>query len=200
MTRSSHSSSNCGWVSASGHSGDRNSRLPQWMSCHSRARRLAKKPLACWVACWLISCSWRRATGISRLRHGGQAREQFFGAFQPEAIDRHLKVFRRLGHAAMGVPVGFANHAQGQGRAVLHQFGDVAQRAAVVADGLADAVMTGLRNRQAHAIEKLDPAFESGRFWSWNVRFVSHGLDAIIVCTVQLCPERAKLAFRLNWL
>ena len=109
-----------------------------------------------------------------RLRQGRQPGEQFFGAFQTEAIDRHLKVFRRFGHAAMGVAIGFANHAQGQRRAVLYQFGDIAQGAAIVGDGLADTVMTGLRNRQAHAIEKLDPAFESGRFWNWNVRFVSH--------------------------
>ncbi|MNP34377.1 hypothetical protein D3C76_1276600 [compost metagenome] len=105
----------------------------------------------------------------------GQPREQFFGALQAEAIDRNLEVFRRLDHAAMGMPVGFANHAQGQCRAALHEVGDIAQRAAVVADGLADPVVTGLRNRQAHAIEQLDPAFESGRFRGWNVRFVNHG-------------------------
>ncbi|MCY1173442.1 hypothetical protein D9M73_136020 [compost metagenome] len=106
---------------------------------------------------------------------GGQAREQFFSALQAETVDRNLKVFRRLGHAAMGMPVGFANHAQGQGRTALHQVSDVAQRAAIVADGLADPVVAGLRNRQAHAIEQLDPAFERRRFWCWNVRFVNHG-------------------------
>ncbi|MNL19730.1 hypothetical protein D3C87_1409470 [compost metagenome] len=116
------------------------------------------------------------AQGFRNLGHGfgRQALEQFFGAFQTEAIDRDLKVFRRLGHAAMGVPVGFANYAQGQGRTVLHQVGDVAQRAAAVADRTADTVVTGLRNRQAHAIQKLDPAFESGRFCGRDVRFVNH--------------------------
>ncbi|MNN36392.1 hypothetical protein D3C81_1502870 [compost metagenome] len=113
--------------------------------------------------------------GDFELGFGGQACEQLFGALQAEAIDRDLEVFRRFGHAAVGVPVGFANHAQGQGGAALHEVGDIAQRAAIVADGLADPVVAGLRNRQAHAIEQLDPAFERRRFWCWNVRFVNHG-------------------------
>ncbi|MNP16107.1 hypothetical protein D3C76_1084870 [compost metagenome] len=108
------------------------------------------------------------------LGHGGQSREQLLGALQAKAVDGDLKVFRRLAHGAMAVPVGFANHAQGQGRAALHQVGDVAQRAATVAHGPAHLVVTGLRNRQAHAVEKLDPAFERVRCWRRGVRLSSH--------------------------
>ncbi|MNV82908.1 hypothetical protein D3C71_1766770 [compost metagenome] len=59
--------------------------------------------------------------------HCRQAGEQFFRAFEAQASDRHLKVFAGLGQAAVGVAVGLANDAQGQGRAVLHQLGDIAQ-------------------------------------------------------------------------
>jgi hypothetical protein len=88
------------------------------------------------VACWLIIAVGAGPWG-SQLRFDRQAREQFFGTRQAQAVDRHLEVFRRFGQAAVGVTIGLADHAQGQGRAVLHQFGDVAQRAAVVADGAA---------------------------------------------------------------
>jgi hypothetical protein len=86
----------------------------------------------------------------------GQACEQLFGAFEAQAIEGDFQVFRRLGQAAMGVVVGFAHHAQHQGRAVLHQFGDIAQRAAAVADG-PDPVVA-LRHRQAHISSSLTQA------------------------------------------
>ncbi len=157
-----------------GHSGERNSRLPQWMSCHNRARRPAK---TIGLLGGVLADQLKLAQGdrYLRLGFGGQALEQFFGAFQTEPIDRHFKIFSGLGHAAMSMAVGFANHAQGKSRAVLHQFGDVSQRTTVISDGFADLVVTGLRNRQAYTIEKLDPAFERGWFWRWDVRFVSHG-------------------------
>ncbi len=104
-----------------------------------------------------------------------QASEQFLGTFETEAVDGHFEIFRRFSKAAMGVMVGLADDAQGQGGAVLHQFGDVTQRAAAVGNGLADQVMAGLGHRQVHAIEQLHPAFEGGRSWRWNLRFVSHG-------------------------
>src|SRR3989344_9181341 len=112
--------------------------------------------------------------GNLALGHGGQSREQLLGAFQTEAIDGDLKIFRRLSHAAMAVSVGRANHAQGQGRTVLHQVGNLAHRAATVAQGPADTVVTGLRNRQGGTREEVDPVFERGRSWRWGGRVFSH--------------------------
>ena len=49
---------------ASAQTGARISRLPQWISCHRRARRLANRPLA-WCMAWrLISSICPRAGGI----------------------------------------------------------------------------------------------------------------------------------------
>ncbi|MNT51851.1 hypothetical protein D3C72_1888380 [compost metagenome] len=74
----------------------------------------------------------------------------------------------------MGVTIRLTDDAQGQCRAVLHQVGDVAQRAAVVADRPTDFVVSLLRHGQPDAVEQLDPAVECGRFCVWDVRFISH--------------------------
>ncbi len=60
-------------------------------------------------------------------RQRWQALEQQCAALKAQAIERNLQAFGRLGLAGVGRVVGFAHHRQHQGRAVLHQLGDVAQ-------------------------------------------------------------------------
>ncbi len=112
--------------------------------------------------------------GDLHLRFGGQACEQFFGTGEAETINGNLEIFRRRGHRAVGVTIRLTQDAQGQRRAVLHQIGDVAQRAAIVTDRPADFVVRRLRHGQPDAVEQLDPAVEGGRFCVWDVRFISH--------------------------
>ena len=93
-------------------------------------------------------------------RHRWQARQQIFGAFEAEAVERHFKVFCRFRQAAVGVAVGLAHHAQHQGRTALHQLGNISQRTAIIADGFAHAVVAGLGNRQPDIVQALDPSSE----------------------------------------
>ncbi len=97
------------------------------MSCHSLARRAAKKTVGLLRGVLADQLQLSQGRWNLRFRHGRQPSEQLFGALQTQARDRHLKVFRWLGHAAVSLPIGFANHTQCQCRAVLHQVGDVAQ-------------------------------------------------------------------------
>ena len=60
--------------------------------------------------------------------------------------------------AAMGMAVGFAHHAEHQRRAVLHQVGNVAQRAAAVIDGSDYPVVTVLRHGDADTLQQLYPS------------------------------------------
>ena len=59
--------------------------------------------------------------------HRRQARQQFLGTLEAKAVQRHFEVFRWFRQATVGLIVGFAHHAQHQGRAVLHQLGNVSQ-------------------------------------------------------------------------
>ncbi|MNZ73073.1 hypothetical protein D3C78_914740 [compost metagenome] len=94
------------------------------------------------------------------LGHGRQSIEQGFGAFQAQAAEGHFQTLRRAAQQISG-GIGLAQQAEGEGGAVLGQFGDVAQGAATVAKGATDFLMTGSRNGQAHAVEVLDPAVEA---------------------------------------
>lgn len=85
-----------------------------------------------------------RDVGVRQCR---QAIEQLLAACQAQAIEGDFQAFGRLSLAGIGRVIGLAHHRQHQGRAVLHQFGDLAQGAAVIVDGAHDPVVTVLRHR-----------------------------------------------------
>ena len=91
------------------------------------------------------------------IRHGGQAGQQLAGARQAQAVEGDFQAFGGFRLAGVGRVVGFAHYAEHQRGAVLHQFGDVAQGAAVVVDGLQHTVVAVLRNRHANPVEQLYP-------------------------------------------
>ena len=145
------------------------------MSCHRRARRLAKKTVGLLRGVLADQLQLAQCRRDIALGHGGQARQEFGGAFEAQAIERYFQVFTGFAEAAAGVAIGFADHAQGQGRAALHQVGDIAQGAATAVDGFAHAVMAGLRDRQDHRVEALDPVLQGRGDCRWDVRFINHG-------------------------
>ncbi|MCY1532917.1 hypothetical protein D9M68_682140 [compost metagenome] len=95
-------------------------------------------------------------------RQGGLALEQFFGAFQAQSVERTLQAFRRFIEAG-ALPIGFAYHAQRQGGTILHQLGDIAQRAATVAQGAAHLLVVFARHRQQLSVQLLEPGVETAR-------------------------------------
>ncbi|EJT84778.1 hypothetical protein PPS11_17720 [Pseudomonas putida S11] len=89
--------------------------------------------------------------------HCWQALEQLFAALQAQAVEGDFQAFGGLCQAGIGGVIGFAHHRQHQRRAILHQFGDIAQRAAVIVDGGHDPVVAVLRHGDANTFEQLYP-------------------------------------------
>ena len=93
---------------------------------------------------------------------GGHVLKQCLGTLEAQAVDGHLKAFGRLAQAALGLLVGLADKPQGQRRAVLHDLGNFAQRAATVVEGLEDPRMAGLRDRQVDCVQVGHPGIQGG--------------------------------------
>ncbi|MNE38252.1 hypothetical protein D3C80_1321450 [compost metagenome] len=117
-----------------------------------------------------LTQGWRNLA----LGHGRQAFQQLRRARQAQAVERDLQALGCLAGAGIAVVVGLTHDTEHQCRAVLHQFGDVAQRAAAIADGDFYPLVTGQRNWQAYAVEELDPGIEC--FWclTWHDGFNRH--------------------------
>ncbi|MNT38353.1 hypothetical protein D3C72_1745420 [compost metagenome] len=95
-------------------------------------------------------------------RASGLAFDQLQGALQSQAAERAFQAFGR-GAETAGLAIGLAQHAQGQGRAGLHQVGYFTQRAAVVGQGATDIQVVFDRHRQQLFLQPFEPVFEGAR-------------------------------------
>lgn len=177
-TRCCHCSSSCGRALASAQTGAMVSRLPQWISCQSLARRAPNRPLACCMACWLIS-SICRDPGHLRILDARQGLQKLARASQAEAAEGHLQAFRGVVAGALGA-IGLAQDGQRQRRAALQLVGDLAQRATAVAQRGVQAGIVAGGDRQGLPVELFEPGGEA----------VCHGCRA-------RCRRGGELAFRV---
>ncbi|MNH30811.1 hypothetical protein D3C73_1348540 [compost metagenome] len=91
------------------------------------------------------------------VRQRWQAGKQFPAARQAQPVKGDFQAFGGFCLAGVGGMIGLAHHRQHQGRAVLHQFGDIAKRTAAIVDSAHDPVVTLLRHRYTNTVEQLYP-------------------------------------------
>lgn len=178
-TRCCHCSSSCGRALASAQTGAMVSRLPQWISCQSLARRAPNRPLACCMACWLISSICPRTLGISASWMLGRVFRSWLARPRPRrlratsrlsaGLSRALSArlaSRRMDNASVGLPCNWSAISRSEATAVAQR----GVQAGIVAGG----------DRQGLPVELFEPGGEA----------VCHGCRA-------RCRRGGELAFRV---